>query len=327
MEYTPTKDIEQLVRLAKLRVEEGVIHEPRGYCDIIALNQQDSVGLATNGDAGIFRNGEKYPVKITHMCMATGYLDQTDDEDQIRNIQRISINMRAHDAYYMNRASLPAPLWGNKVVAGNDMINFGTSAWRFSEGRFVDQGGSFILSTRDTLRVTARVLAPVEENVGALPVTVSFTGYGLQSCRPYILSSTSNLTNDGQVVDLDVDDYRNDGGEPIMITDMTASIAGDTVNTNLDLTGNIYRLQLQVSQAGNGTNQDWFSGPIFGNPETPFAPAQLLGITSGRAIVHEFPVPMVWEPGQGVSLSGTITGSSPPDSFLNIGLFGYIMVM
>ena len=53
----------------------------------------------------------------------------------------------------------------------------------------------------------------------------------------------------------------------------------------------------------------------------------LLGQRSGRAVVHQFPEPLVWEPGEGISTQ--VIGSNFGDDvtpFLHLALLGFITV-
>ena len=320
------RDVDYLVTLAQRRLDKGISHEPRGYYDRLELVIDDNVGLFTEGNPDVFRNTEDYPVRITHAAFSVNYFDQASNVDDERNVQLIAANFRFHDQWYMNPPTVVLPVWSNKQVNAVDSVSWGTSSWRFSEGRWTDEdaGGCFVLSARDTLQVNAELIgAPTYPNIAA---TVTFTGYGIASHRPYMLSSDGDIGAPGTIT-LNTHDYRNDGGEPILITDMATHISGDLGDGATDPTGDSRRLRINVRQVGNGTNRYWFQGPIAPVP-IPQCPSSLLGITSGRAIIHEFPNPLTWEPGQGIGVVGQSVnpGDTDIDSFLNVGLFGYIMI-
>lgn len=291
-------------------LREGIINEPRIFYDVIAPNVD---GLVTSGTPGAFINGEDFPIRVTHMTAACGYLDQAGDLDDFRNIQRIGLQLQYHDQFYMNPTLLPCPVWGNKVVAASDIISTGLSSWDF-----VATARPFVLSSRDTLAVQ---LLLAEEGDSGTPVTVTFTGFGMLSKRPYMLSSQLVLDQAGIALPMTTNDFRNDGLEPITITDMTVNVGGDIAAA--DPSGVINRISINVRQVGNGTQARWFSGPV-----TPaYCPASLLGLTTGRAVVHEFPGDgLIWQPNEGITVFCQALGSADFASILNLGLCGYLMV-
>jgi hypothetical protein len=141
------------------------------------------------------------------------------------------------------------------------------------------------------------------------------------SKRPYFLNSQVQLT-DVVPVNMTTVDFRNDGSEPIVVTDMTMNVAGEI--ENVDPTGSIGRVSIQIRQIGNGTNANWFDGP----PVGPGMRMQgtLLGVTSGRAVVHQFPGDgLIWEPGEGITLEAQLLAPNTT-SRLTVAFSGYIMV-
>lgn len=314
--------IDYVVNLAQGRIRQGIINEPRAFFDEVQMPAQQAaaVPIITAGNPGVFENGEQFPVRLTHMLAAVRYLDDGDNIDNQFNIQSIGLRMVHHDQYYMNPQYLPVPLWGNKVVAASDTVSFNTSAWDF-----VQNGQPFILSARDTLTVTVQLndLVPVLSNV---PVTIAFTGFGVLSHRPYLLSSRRELTTPVPT-DFSTVDLRNDGSEPIVITDMTINVGAE--DGAPDPRGDIARVSFNVRQNGNGTNRQWFRGPK--TPiNLPNMQATLAGVTSGRAVVHEFPGDgLIWQPGEGISIEATPLnlGDAGFDSKLVLALTGYVMVV
>ena len=326
---------EQLTKFAHERLDSGLIYEPRGYFDRFELS--DTSGeVSTNPNVGwfinstpvysnpeVFRNGENYPVTLTHAAFAVGYLDQADSVEDEQEIQRIGVRMRYEDEYYMNKLYFPCAIWGTKAAGAADVCSFGTSSWHFADGKYVEKngGGCFILSARDTIQVDVQLIAVPAYTMS---ITVSFTGIGLLSQRSYFLTATLDRATAGTTT-LIPNDLRNDGAEPILITDMVYNITGDG---SAAATGDIRRLAVNVRRVGNGTNANWFHGPRF-PIEIERCPASLLGITSGRAVIHEFPTPLVWEPGDGITMEAIgIAGweVTLPNSYLYAGLFGYTMV-
>jgi hypothetical protein len=341
----------QLVERVRGRLDSGVIYEPRGYFDMLempqilggseggmSVNSANAISTLVESAPEVFRNGENYPVTLTHAAFAVDYLDNADQQavDDERDIQRIGVRMRYHDEYYMNRRAFPAPMWANKPAGLADTCSFGTSIWHFADGKHVAQngGGSFVLSARDTLRVDVELLVTSAYDI---TITVSFTGIGLLSERPYFLSSSTTRTAAGTTT-LIPNDFRNDGAEPILITDMNVNITGEGATEALSNEGDIRRTRINVRQVGNGTSGYWLHGPRTPDTSVDRCPATLLGITGGRAVIHEFPEPLVWEPGDGITLeaNGLIgsggqynpntSNTALPDSTLTVGLFGYIVV-
>ena len=319
-----------MLQLSAGSLTNGVLYEPRGFFDLITLNGTNEV----NGHPEVFRNGEDFPIIITHMTAATTYLEQNGATvTPERLIQRVGAYLNFHDQFYMNapmqlgggsilRAS-PLPTWSNVPVGGPECLTRGTSSWRFPR--------PCILSVRDTLRVSVRLYSPANVDVeGGVPITVSFTGFGLISKQPYFLENTQIITDTG-FTQLSVEAFSNDGAEPIALTDMCVQAQAGVLSA--DPTGDSRRVFVQVRHTGNGSDADWFYGPIearipgLGNLEIPTnAIAGInLGTLMGRAVVHEFPRPLVWEPGEGISTTLQAFASGDLLS-VNIAMLGYIAI-
>lgn len=317
--------------LAETSVTNGILFEPRGYFDLIQLNGTQEV----NGHPEIFRNGEDFPVILTHLTASTTYRNQANDANlDERLIQRVGMYLNFHDQYYMNAPqqlggsgsdaviqAAPIPTWSNIPSGGPEVLTRGTSSWCFPKG--------CILSARDTLKVRARLYTVP---TAALPVTVSFTGIGLISRAPYFFSGTVQPANMAWV-DFDVTNFANDGSEPVLLTDMVVQVQAPT--DSVDPTGDSRRVYISVRQVGNGTGADWFRGPTdantpgFANDKIPndAVPAVLLGIKSGRCLVHQFPQPVVLEPGDGLNATvQALIASAGSTVNVNLGLFGFIAV-
>lgn len=311
--------VDYVLRMSQRGVlRQGVINEPRAFYDEIVVNPN---GTETAGSPGVFVNGEEFPVRLTHMLAAIRFLNTDEPPPTIADpllIQQIGLRLVFHNQFYMNPEFLPLPIWGNKTVALAQQIDGACSAWDF-----VANGQPFVLSARDTLQVQVQLRDDAAPAV-AVPVTVAFTGFGMLSKRPYILNSQI-LLDDLAPITMNTVDYRNDGTEPIVVTDMMVNVGPAGAPR-----GNIDRVSLNVRQVGNGTNGDWFRGPT-----TPVAinrmQATLCGLTSGRAIVHQFPGDgVIWEPAEGITLAArNLTVLVPPENFnvvLVLAFLGYIMV-
>lgn len=308
-----------VIQLAKSGVmRKGVINEPRVYFDEI---EQDDTNSIKRGDEGVFQNGEQFPVRLTHLIATTRFFndDNVPLVDDELNVQRIGLRLKFHDQFYMNPEFLPVPVWGNKVTAMPPTTSFSTSHWDF-----VANGQPFVLSARDTLVVTVQLQnAPAQDEV--VPVDMVITGIGMLSKRPYFLNGRRNVANVNPI-NLTTIDFRNDGTEPIAITD--AAFVGGPESGAVDPQGDNRRWRFNVRQAGNGTNAQWFIGPQ-APVAIPNMQADMFGITAGRCVVHQFPGDgMIWEPGEGVTIE--TQSIFPPDGFssvLCVGLAGYIMVV
>lgn len=299
-----------LLKLAIDNLDKGVIYEPRGYFDEILV--PDTTDITARSAAEVFQNGERFPVRLTHVTASMQYLDAENAVTDEREIQRVGLSMQFHDQWYMNDRFVTVPAWGTDIVAAAPEVSLGTSAWRFEK--------PFILSSRDTLDVKVQLIQPA---LTGIPVTVSFTGIGMKSKRPYFFSGSVALT-DATLQTIPGSLFKNDGAEPVLVTDMTVNCAGALGSD--DPTGDIRNVRVQIRQQGNGTGSRWFIGPT-----TPTiiqaVGATNLGVYSGRAVVHRFPGEgLLWEPGEGIDVWVQRLVESAVGVKLSVGLFGYIAV-
>ena len=307
-----------LETLALGQIDAGVINEPRVFWDVITLgeiNQQ----VVSNPD--IFRNGNPFPVKLTHMVSSLEFFQQDGSTiDDPVNIRNVSMAIIVRDDFYMYRTPVQVPIWSNIATAINDDTGRGKSSWRF-----IESGLPFILSARDTLEVKVRLRDNPAVNNG-VPVSVGFAGFGMQSFRPYVLNSRTTIEGP-DAVDMSTDDFRSDGAEPIVMTDMAVGLTNG--NNLSQVVGDIRRLGVQIRQVGNGTNNEWGVGPDA--TASPIAqgliPAVLLGGQAGRAVVHRFPQPLMLEPGEGLDvIAGATAANTASTSRLAVGFLGHVMV-
>jgi hypothetical protein len=306
-----------VIELAKTKTPlEGVINEPRIFFDEIPLNADPNVVVP--GTAGVMVNGEQFPVRITHMVACMRYLEQDDDTvaDQ-QEIGRVLLNLKFHDQYYMNSFPLPVPVWGNKAVAAPEAFSASNAHWDL-----VQNSRPFVMAARDTVEVQVR-LRDAADPAAAVPVDVVLHGFGMLSKRPYILNGHRDVAN-LTLTALGTVDFRNDGSEPIVITDVTANVGG--LLNSIDPLGNINRVSINIRQRGNGTGSWWFIGPTAPPVVVAQMQATLLGVTAGRAVVHQLPGDgLIWNPGDGMTI---LTRAAVADlaGVLCIGFAGYIMV-
>jgi hypothetical protein len=303
-------DLSRLVITAKENLCNGVFTEPRWYFDEITVPDDQTVGFS-NPDA--FKNGEAFPVKVTHVLLSTRVLNAAAVATDERMIQRIGVKLVFHGQEYMaGRVFAAAPLWLNKVVAAPNSISFGQAAHRFFD--------PWLLTARDTMRVQVQLLAVSGD--GVRTAEVAFAGFGLDSLRPYWKSASLDL-NDTIIHTLDPSLYRNDGDEPIVMTDMSATLGADSLTNNPQ--GDISLLRVQVNQVGNGTTSEWFKHATSGVPSNLML-AQQLGSMSGRVVVHELDSPIYMEPGEGISAQTQLIVANQGAPVLALALAGTIMV-
>jgi hypothetical protein len=302
------RDIDYLVQMAARNVCEGVIEEPRAYWDELTLL---GVTQVSRGAPGVLVNGEQFPVRLTHISMALIPVGVVGTDE--RFIQRVGARLVFHDNYYMSRDFVAAPLWANKVVAAGDANTAGNSSLIFCRPN--------ILSARDSLRFELQ-LNTVPDS--ARLVSAAVTGVGMLSKRPYFFSDAISIDN-MNIRQLSTAQFRNDGSEPVALTDMSVS-CGAPVDDAVGQ-GDIRELRLNVRQIGNGTQANWFQGPNVPAPLTRI-PAQLLGYGTGRGIVHRFPGEgVMWEPGTGVTLEMQALDASVVGMNVGFSLYGYISVV
>lgn len=307
-----------VIRTAKTAlVRAGVINEPRMLFDEVPVPSLTT--LIGPGSPGTFVNGEPWPLRITHVMAAVRHVavDGTTLSSELLASQ-IGMRLIFHDQFFQSRQFVSVGSWGNKATATPNPADEGTAHWDF-----VANGQPFTLSARDTLIV--RVALQVAGQA-AIPVTVTFLGIGAASRRPYILQGQANLA-DLSPTDLSTVDFRNDGLEPIIITDMQVQVAGQSAAAPAGILAN---LRINVKQVGNGTNTWWFAGPTAPVNQS-LAQASLVGLTTGRAVACQLPGDgFIWEPGEGMTFEVQprvdFSGLASP-AVLCVGLAGYIMVL
>lgn len=319
MSKSDPRYVDYLVELAAQAVGKGVIEEPRLYYDQVTLRSAAPLITPFTGD--VFRNGEDFDVRITHLiaAMRPDFSDPQPgafDQDE-RMVQLVSLRLRFHDTYYQNEILLPVPLWANKPVTAPDSSNRGVAQW------ILDR--PFILSARDAMRCR---FSPEEQPTGDFNIRrfgTAMTGVGLLSKRPYMLSSYKEVEEAGDDT-FNPLDFKNDGTEPIAITDVSFYASGDLSGSSP--VGDIRTCMFEVQGLGNGTQRPWMIGPaVQPTPALPMCPGQLLGISTGRSIVHRFPGEgVLWHPGEGVTAEAISTATASLGFEFVLGFAGYIVV-
>lgn len=307
--------VDRIIHTATDNLRKGVILEPRFFFDEIAVpNDISSRGFSTEG---VFKNGYDWPIQITKMIASLRYYgaDGVTPITDERLLQRIGLRISSHGTDYMSREFNALPLWQSRPIAMTEIVAYGLSS--------CVHDAPWILSARDSMRVECALDASPGQQGGSRRISVAFTGYGLQTERPYFKAGSIELTDTVKAM-IVPDRFRNDGDEPIVMTDMTAHVSAPDSSNNPQ--GDTRLGRIQVSQIGNGTQADWFSGPT---PGAELMPISLLGTRAGRAVVHEFPRPLIWEPGEGLQaevapLANTLNGTT--SVVLALGFMGTLVM-
>jgi len=315
-----------LQKLAEGNITDGVLYEPRAFFDYIRLTEPF---IPVKGHPEVFKNGEEFPIVLTHMTASMAAVGEDDGQIELqdeRYIQRVGMYMNFHDQYYMSppqsfslnfggaqtsvQYAAPLPTWVNTNVATSGVNNQNTVSWTFPK--------PFILSTRDSMRV--EFFTPYD--IGGRVCTVAFSGVGAISRQPYNISGSA-LLDDNATSTVPTNELQNDGVEPIVVKSMSASLSPDPGNVNGGADTRF--VFMRVKQIGNGTNGDWFQGPLgvslqgTSGAELPGSMIGVsnLGVTTGRSVVHTFPKPVI------LSLDA---GPTPLNSGVQVALSGYIAV-
>ena len=327
--------------LAAKNVFDGILFEPRLKVQLFDFTSTDQVRPLASDDS-VFINAEQYPVRITHLVAAIrdGGTLETDagGSNDARLVQRIGLRIRAHDTYYMNDQYVNLPLWATERVAAPDVVTRSTSSWRLAFGkRRRDAAGGIhgrtgtFMGDRDSFEVKLALEYPVDaETEVDLTVGVTFHGVGAISRRPKHLAGTYTFEPaDGTASrQIPIEQFRNDGTEPLEITDVTVQVQAPSGSAGSDPVGNIRRVRMSIRQIGNGTNQRWTTTTA---ESVQLVPASLWGLSTGRAIVHELPKNdddypgWLWDPNQGLTLE-VLPNASTVRCGVYIGLAGHIVV-
>lgn len=308
--------IDYLVWLSSQNPREGVVEEPRAYYDVMTtLANQRPVRSAD----GVFYNGEKYPVVITHLTAAV--LPTYDSSPPVgfdqKLIQQIGMRLVFDDTYYQQHEFLALPNWHSEVATGPSEIARGSSHYEFDR--------PLILPSRDTLLVETSLL-----DATSVPASVtrrlscSFKATGLLSQRPYILQSAVDRSDETKTAFL-TSDFQNGGSEPIAVTDMTFSVSAESSDA-VGL-GDIRIADVNVRVVGNGTQSRWFQGPDDG-AFAPRMPTVLLGKTTGQCVVHRFNGEGVFlEPGRSFYAEVSSLATAADSAQLALAAHGTLLVV
>lgn len=282
---------------AKQNVCDGVLYEPRMYCDIFRLTAQTAVA----GSPDVFRNGEENPVRITNMMAAIRSTSVSSPSDD-RRIQRVGVRLRDHDDWYMSPEFVPMPHLHNVVTAPVDTMAQNVASWTFER--------PVLMAKRDAFEVKIALDAAIPSSDGTAQIAVAFHGVGALSRKPKQLTGYVEYENaDGtRLKTIPTDYYRNRGSEPLEINMIVISAGpGSTASAPI---GTIRNTRLSVRQIGSGTLTRWTICPVTSVPTNPLIdqtiPAVLWGQSVGRCLIHRFPDASngqpgwLWYPNQGL---------------------------
>lgn len=303
----------------------GRLYEPRLLYATLNLPVG---GAIQRFDSNVFRNGERYPLHLTHLVWAVRDRDYgasvSTAEEQL---QRVQARLTWHDSWYMGFDPMDLPLWQNQQgIAIPEPLASGAVTWRFLR--------PIELPTRAAFEVSCSLERTQLEADGTIPIAVCFRGRGIKSRQEFMFASRRSLgfgnANGGLDVNLQivpVADFTNDGVEPIAITDMTISVGPQTLDTSP--VGNIRlgRINVTMIQGGTGTPFAQNRGTTSGAADVD-CPAVLWGVSAGRAVVHVIPDGgWILEPGRGFDAEMlNLNASGNFNLNVAMGAAGYLVV-
>jgi len=310
-----SKEYQRRLAARNLAEADAVLFEPRVLYDVFTFD-----GLTENvfANPAIFRNGERWPIRITHI-LAQMLFEADDQQSPVggdeRMVQRYGMRIRAHGTYYMNGEAVPLPLWHNVPNAASDVATLAQSTWTLAQ--------PFVMGNRDAMTVQVRLVVAAG-SATSQRVSVALEGRGHYSQQPKRFVGTRLITeaNGTTVQTIDIDAFRNDGTEPFEVHKVTVHHAPDVATANP--TGNIRNVRIRMRNNGNGTGGWWVAAaPALANDHVP---APLLGNETGRAVLHKLPGKgWLWYPNEGVRPELRSFAPSREESVV-LALMGYLMV-
>jgi hypothetical protein len=316
----------ELTKLRKRGLVDGVAFEPRLYFDKYTFDPGQVQSFASRE---AYRNRGEYPVRITHLTAimdlpavpeaVEGDLTQGDE----RLLHRYGMRVLSNDTPYMADIAVPIPTWHNKPVAGAAALARASVSWPF--------GCPWVMASDDTFQVQVEQIV-ARGSVGRM-ISCAWQGTGRLSGRPYsIMTSTPQPTLTTSKTSLNADVTRNEGAEPIDLTQMAV-----TVGPFMDQAegGDAREVLINFKKSGNGTHEEILKGPkLSSGPGIPRVPVPLLGTGVGRAMVHALPQDIfdgargwVLYPGQGIDIELTNFDTERPVSeSIWVAAVGYAII-
>ena len=313
----PESDYVRKLALRNEKEGDARLFEPRLFADTFTFVSGTQIVAC---DPDVFRNGEKFPMRITHIIAAAQF--EADDQQtpvggDERIVQRYGMRIKAHDTYYQNQLFTPLPLWVNTPVAASDVITRAQACWKLDK--------PVIMGNRDTFEILVALLVPDSTTGHTERVAVAVDGVGLYSRQPKRLTGFVDIGNTTAPTAITSDSLRNDGTEPFEIHTITLQHTPDTAVSNP--IGNIRNVRCRMRINGNGTNQWWNwtrPAPVVANQ---LIPANLFGLQTGRAIIHKLPGDgWIWYPNEQVTVEIQSFLTTREDTIL-VAMSGYIMVL
>ncbi len=360
-----------IIQFASRNRGEGVLIEPRFYYDRLdftsTLVSEQALPYSQEvpqTDPDSYKNGEQFPVRLTHMIVAPALMQETSDNAVVFTrsslAQKLMLRVERYGEYYMNETHIRASAWHNVACAPPANVGESLVSHTFFQ--------PVVLSARDSLRVDIEAIYPAASQQMFIPppgatqevllnsvpvdglgatlggeVYVALGGGGTRYGRPYVLSGGARPTTEGGLTFFSVDpsQLQNIGNEPIALTSISVNAAVKTIfdPNNQPTPGRIYDtrfFRVRIRQQGNGTQANWFRGPTF--PQLiDRMPLSMLGTSINTAVVHRFPGDGIQlDPGEFVRVTGlnekygpfesTVTEPDVIPRIYDVAFAGYIMV-
>lgn len=312
-------------KVAKTHIVDakGRRYEPRAYFQEFVFATDQELAFP---DTTAWRNGEQFPVVITHITAAMRGNRDPDDAQYPQQgspalINDYSMRIESHDTAYMSSSYLPLPAWHNVRNAASDVFGGSTSSWVFDH--------PCILGNRASFKVHVRLeRAPVDAEGGASTrrCSVKFDAIGINTGRPYQLGDALTLSSDSVGV-FSSSRLQNVVGEPLRVIGCTFALGSEAPGFMADIS----QLRARIMVDGTGTSQSWTYGGGVAPMPHEYVPVSLLGITSGLCVCHRVPGRgWLWEPGQGVDptvkYDQLATRPREAEEAVMIGLIGYTVI-
>lgn len=333
------RPIDALVREAAKNLDRGVIAEPRVYYNAWAP-ANTLLNVPRRSTAQAFMNGEQFPVRITHATVnSRSPLERELSPWPVdTNIFDWKIRFKHHDQAYPSGRPLLVPNLHNCNIGLAHFVNDSAVHYEFER--------PYVMTPRASLRIEWAAPGTLDFTEALFSTTVTLIGVGMYSFRPYVLSDSQSLVfyaqREASLIRgmFNPENLRNDGQEPIAITDLVFSTG---VTDTVEARGNVpdYALQMPLSEIGlriraqgDNTGANWTTFPALESADAPVRPfpkefvtARLLGKDGGRAVTHRFPGEGVTiEPGDEIIVEMTQLRELHPEAMVEVALLGYIEV-
>lgn len=281
----------------------GNYYEPRLLYATQRIETSGS-GAMPSFNPAAFKNGEQFPVHLTHLVFAIRQYGGGDDPAASTaevNAQRVGLRLTEYSSYYMTDQFTPLPSWGNIPVGLGDPYGFSMSMWNFMRPILLPFRAqlfvySYLENTPDA-ETTRRVGVSFHGQRDASRQAVELPGYIDQSSAVDIERRIVPAVN-----------YSNDGSEAIAIEGMTINV--DAQSDDDSDPGDIRQARIRFGLEGAGTTSDFTRTSVM-NPTAGDrgCPAVLFGVSGGRSVVHRIPRGgWILHPGHGFQVEAQALG-------------------